>query len=136
MNSLAITRRVERTGRRDHRAGGVCDHPASRGAWPFRLLRYGFLLTIMYPYMLLVIPVYLVMYTSWGYSAAILGSSYFWLAWPVQFFLFEQFFRTLPFEVIEAATIDGASEAADPLARGVAHGPSRWSRRLRSSPSC
>jgi len=29
---------------------------------------------------------------------------------PVQFFLFEQFFRTLPAEVIEAATIDGAAE--------------------------
>ena len=30
---------------------------------------------------------------------------------PVQFFLFEQFFRTLPPEVIEAATVDGAGEA-------------------------
>jgi ABC-type glycerol-3-phosphate transport system permease component len=29
---------------------------------------------------------------------------------PIQFFLFEQFFRTVPRSVIEAATIDGASE--------------------------
>jgi ABC-type glycerol-3-phosphate transport system permease component len=29
---------------------------------------------------------------------------------PLQFFLFEQFFRTIPREVIEAATIDGAGE--------------------------
>jgi ABC-type glycerol-3-phosphate transport system permease component len=30
---------------------------------------------------------------------------------PIQFFLFEQFFRSIPSEVIEAAIIDGASEA-------------------------
>jgi ABC-type glycerol-3-phosphate transport system permease component len=29
---------------------------------------------------------------------------------PLQFFLFEQFFRKIPPEVIEAALIDGASE--------------------------
>ena len=29
---------------------------------------------------------------------------------PVQFFLFEQFFRSIPGEIIEAAIIDGASE--------------------------
>jgi ABC-type glycerol-3-phosphate transport system permease component len=29
---------------------------------------------------------------------------------PIQFFLFEQFFRTIPADVIEAAMIDGAGE--------------------------
>jgi ABC-type glycerol-3-phosphate transport system permease component len=79
------------------------------GDWAFRLLRASFLLTIMYPYMLLVIPVYIVMYKLGllgGYSGIVLFLS----LGPVQFFLFEQFFRTLPAEVIEAATIDGASE--------------------------
>jgi len=70
----------------------------------FRLLRYGFLLTMMYPYMLLVIPVYIVVYKLGllgGYSGIVL----FLALGPVQFFLFEQFFRALPAEVIEAATV-------------------------------
>ena len=77
---------------------------------PFRLLRQGFLVTMMYPSMLLVIPVYVVVYKLGllgGYSGIIL----FLALGPVQFFLFEQFFRALPPEVIEAATLDGAGEA-------------------------
>lgn len=75
----------------------------------FRLLRAGFLLSMMYPYMLLVIPVYIVMFKL-GLLGGYLGIVLFLSLGPVQFFLFEQFFRTLPAEVIEAATIDGASE--------------------------
>jgi ABC-type glycerol-3-phosphate transport system permease component len=77
----------------------------------FRLLRGGFLLTMMYPYMLLVIPVYIVVYKL-GLLGGYTGIVLFLSLGPVQFFLFEQFFRTLPNEVIEAATIDGAGEAA------------------------
>lgn len=79
-------------------------------ALAFRLLRAGFLLSMMYPYMLLVIPVYLVMFKL-GLLGGYTGIVLFLSLGPVQFFLFEQFFRTLPFEVIEAATVDGASEA-------------------------
>ncbi|MEO9191383.1 MAG: carbohydrate ABC transporter permease [Acetobacteraceae bacterium] len=75
----------------------------------FRILRGGFLLTMMYPYMLLVIPVYIVMYKL-GLLGGYVGIVLFLTLGPVQFFLFEQFFRTLPAEVIEAATIDGAAE--------------------------
>lgn len=75
----------------------------------FRLLRGGFLVTMMYPAMLLVIPVYLVMYRL-GLLGGTIGIVLFLALGPVQFFLFEQFFRTIPAEVIEAATIDGASE--------------------------
>lgn len=75
-----------------------------------RLLRSGFLLSMMYPYMLLVIPVYIVMYRL-GLLGGYAGIVLFLSLGPVQFFLFEQFFRTLPGEVIEAATVDGASEA-------------------------
>ncbi len=77
---------------------------------PFRLLRAGFMVTIMYPYMLLVMPVYIVMYKIGllgGYSGIIL----FLALGPIQFFLFEQFFRTIPKSILEAAVIDGASEA-------------------------
>jgi ABC-type glycerol-3-phosphate transport system permease component len=74
-----------------------------------RLLRLGFLTTIMYPYMLLVIPVYIDMYKL-GLLGSYAGIVLFLSLSPIQFFLFEQFFRTVPRSVIEAATIDGASE--------------------------
>lgn len=76
----------------------------------FSLLRYGFLMTIMYPYMLLVIPVYLVMFKL-GLLGSYAGIVLFLALGPIQFFLFEQFFRKIPGEVIEAAIIDGANEA-------------------------
>ncbi len=75
----------------------------------FTALRYGFLVTIMYPYMLLVIPVYLVMFKL-GLLGSYAGIILFLALGPLQFFLFEQFFRKIPPEVIEAAIIDGASE--------------------------
>ena len=77
--------------------------------WFFRLLRVSFLVTIMYPYMLLVIPVYIVMYKI-GLLGSYAGIVLFLALGPIQFFLFEQFFRTIPKSVIEAALIDGASE--------------------------
>jgi ABC-type glycerol-3-phosphate transport system permease component len=76
-----------------------------------RWLRAGFLLGIMYPYMLLVIPVYIVMHRL-GLLGTYAGIILFLALGPIQFFLFEQFFRAIPKEVIEAATIDGASELA------------------------
>ncbi|WP_421726178.1 carbohydrate ABC transporter permease [Bauldia sp.] len=75
----------------------------------FAFLRYGFLTTIMYPYMLLVIPVYIVMFKI-GLLGTYAGIILFLALGPVQFFLFEQFFRSIPKEVIEAAIVDGASE--------------------------
>jgi ABC-type glycerol-3-phosphate transport system permease component len=75
----------------------------------FSFLRYGFLVTIMYPYMLLVIPVYIVMYKL-GLLGSYAGIILFLALGPIQFFLFEQFFRAIPSEVIEAAMIDGANE--------------------------
>jgi multiple sugar transport system permease protein len=77
--------------------------------WLFRALRLGFMVTIMYPYMLLVIPVYIVMYKI-GLLGSYTGIVLFLALGPIQFFLFEQFFRGVPRSVIEAALIDGASE--------------------------
>ena len=76
----------------------------------FKALRAGFLVTIMYPYMLLVIPVYVVMFKL-GLLGSYAGIILFLAAGPIQFFLFEQFFRSIPQEVIEAGIVDGASEA-------------------------
>jgi len=42
---------------------------------------------------------------------------------PIQFFWFEQFFRTLPGEVIEAATIDGARGSRHIISCRIADGP-------------
>lgn len=78
-------------------------------AWPMRLLRSGFLLTIMYPYMLLVIPVYIVMFKI-GLLGTMTGIVLFLALGPIQFFLFEQFFRRIPRDIIDAARMDGASE--------------------------
>lgn len=78
--------------------------------WFFRLLRMGFMVTIMYPYMLLVIPVYIVMYKL-GLLGSYSGIILFLALGPIQFFLFEEFFRTIPKSILEAAVIDGASEA-------------------------
>jgi ABC-type glycerol-3-phosphate transport system permease component len=75
----------------------------------FEAMRYGFLVTIMYPYMLLVIPVYVVMYKL-GLLGSYTGIVLFLALGPIQFFLFEQFFRSIPDEVVEAAAMDGASE--------------------------
>jgi ABC-type glycerol-3-phosphate transport system permease component len=75
----------------------------------FRVLRSGFLLTMMYPYMLLVIPVYIVIFKL-GLLGTYTGIVLFLALGPVQFFLFEQFFRSIPGEIIEAAIVDGASE--------------------------
>jgi ABC-type glycerol-3-phosphate transport system permease component len=59
--------------------------------------------------MLLVIPVYIVMYKI-GLLGGYAGIILFLALGPIQFFLFEQFFRAIPRSVIEAALIDGASE--------------------------
>jgi multiple sugar transport system permease protein len=94
------------------------------GFWLFRLLRAGFMMTIMYPYMLLVIPVYIVMYKI-GLLGSYSGIILFLALGPIQFFLFEQFFQAVPKSVIEAAVIDGASElqvlflVVMPLARPI-----------------
>jgi ABC-type glycerol-3-phosphate transport system permease component len=77
----------------------------------FASVRYGFLVTIMYPNMMLVIPLYFVIYhigLLGSYAGIILSISLV----PLTFFVFVQFFRTIPREIIEAASIDGASEWA------------------------
>jgi ABC-type glycerol-3-phosphate transport system permease component len=76
----------------------------------FSFLRFSFLVTIMYPYMLLVIPVYIVMFKL-KLLGTYAGIVLFLALGPIQFLLFEQFFRAIPREIIEAAVCDGGSEA-------------------------
>lgn len=75
----------------------------------FAGVRYSFLLTIMYPNMMLVIPLYFVVFKLGllgSYTGIILVMSLV----PLVFFIFVQFFAAIPREVLEAASIDGASE--------------------------
>jgi len=75
----------------------------------FATVRYGFLLTIMYPNMMLVIPLYFVVFKLGllgSYAGIILVMSLV----PLVFFIFVQFFGSIPREVLEAASVDGASE--------------------------
>jgi ABC-type glycerol-3-phosphate transport system permease component len=75
----------------------------------FPLVRYGFLLKIMYPGMLLMIPLYFVAYHL-NLIGTMLGIVLVMSSVAIIFFLFIEFFRSIPREMIEAAQIDGASE--------------------------
>ena len=63
----------------------------------------------MYPHMLLVIPLYFVSYKL-NLLGSTLGIILVMSLVPLVFFIFVQFFRSVPTEIIEAARIDGASE--------------------------
>lgn len=76
----------------------------------FGLVRFGFLMTMMYPAMLLVMPVYIVMFQI-GLLGTMSGMILFLSLMPVLFLILVQFFRSIPRELLEAAAIDGASEA-------------------------
>ena len=75
----------------------------------FSSVRYGFLLAIMYPHMLLVIPLYFVTHRL-GLLNSYLGVILVLSLVPLVFFIFVQFFRSVPTEMIDAARMDGASE--------------------------
>jgi ABC-type glycerol-3-phosphate transport system permease component len=75
----------------------------------FPTVRFGFLVTMMYPPMLLVIPVYLVMFQL-GLLGSYVGVILFISVMPLLFLMFVEFFRSIPKELFEAAAVDGATE--------------------------
>lgn len=75
----------------------------------FPTIQASFLLTIMYPNMLLVMPLYFVMYYL-GLLGTYVGIILSITIIPLVFFIFIQFFRTIPGELLNAATVDGANE--------------------------
>lgn len=76
----------------------------------FGALRGGFLLVAMYPAMLLVIPLYVVVFRL-GLLGSHLGVVLVLGLVPVAFFMLREFLQALPRELVEAATVDGATEA-------------------------
>ena len=75
----------------------------------FGMVEKFFLLSIMYPYILLVMPVYIIVFQL-GLLGTYTGIILFLCLGPIQFFLFREFFTKIPREVIESAQVDGASE--------------------------
>lgn len=75
----------------------------------FGLVEKLFLISIMYPYILLLMPVYVIMFRI-GLLGTRLGIILFLTLGPIQFFLFREFFSKIPRELIESAHIDGAKE--------------------------
>jgi len=83
----------------------------------FRLIESFFSISLMYPAVLLLIPLYVLvikmgLYGSGNFWGIIFASSTGAWGAALPFFLFRQFFQTVPYELIEAGTIDGASEVA------------------------
>ena len=81
----------------------------------FGLIEKSFMLSLMYPAVLLLIPLYVMvvnlhMYDTGNYLGIILASSASAWGAALPYFLFKQFFYSMPYELIEAASIDGASE--------------------------
>lgn len=75
----------------------------------FGLIEKMFLVSIMYPYILLLMPVYVIMFRI-GLLGTRAGTILFLTLGPVQYFLFREFFAKIPKELIESAQIDGARE--------------------------
>lgn len=75
----------------------------------FGVIEKMFLVSIMYPYILLLMPVYVIMFRI-GLLGSRTGIILFLTLGPVQFFLFREFFAKIPRELIESAQIDGAKE--------------------------
>ncbi|WP_298730827.1 carbohydrate ABC transporter permease [uncultured Subdoligranulum sp.] len=81
----------------------------------FGVIEKSFMVSLMYPAVLLLIPLYVIvvnfhLYGSGNYLGIILASSTGAWGAALPFFLFKQFFDSMPYELLEAATIDGASE--------------------------
>lgn len=81
----------------------------------FGVIEKSFMVSLMYPAVLLLIPLYVIvvnfhLYGTGNYLGIILASSTGAWGAALPFFLFKQFFDSMPYELLEAATIDGASE--------------------------
>ena len=82
----------------------------------FGIIEKSFMISLMYPAVLLLIPLYVivvqskVLYGTGNYLGIILASATGAWGAALPFFLFKQFFASVPYSLVEASTIDGASE--------------------------
>ncbi|WP_238445845.1 carbohydrate ABC transporter permease [Salsipaludibacter albus] len=68
------------------------------------------LLSLVLPFQLLMIPLYVLLVRTYGLADSYLGMILPFAVNATAVFIFRQFFRSLPEEMFEAARIDGASE--------------------------
>jgi len=81
----------------------------------FSVIETSFTLSLMYPAVLLLIPLYVIvlqlkLYGTGNYWGIIFASSTGAWGAALPFFLFKNFFQSLPYDLIESATLDGAGE--------------------------
>lgn len=81
----------------------------------FGFIEKSFMLSLMYPAVLLLIPLYVMvvdlhLYDTGNFWGIILASSTGAWGAALPYFLFKQFFASMPYELIEAAAIDGATD--------------------------
>ncbi len=82
----------------------------------FNFIEKSFLISLMYPAVLLLIPLYVIviqsgfLYGENNFAGIILASSTGAWGAALPFFLFRQFFSSVSYSLVEAAIIDGASE--------------------------
>ncbi|HEY8338949.1 MAG TPA: carbohydrate ABC transporter permease [Egibacteraceae bacterium] len=68
------------------------------------------LLTLVLPFQLLMIPLYVMIVRTYGLADSYLGMILPFAVNATAVFIFRQFFRSLPADLFEAARVDGASE--------------------------
>lgn len=82
----------------------------------FGIFEKSFMISLMYPAVLLLIPLYVMvvksdlLYGSGNYLGIILASATGAWGAALPFFLFKQFFASVPYSLVEASIIDGANE--------------------------
>lgn len=76
-----------------------------------RALVFGtILLSLILPFQLLMIPLYVMIVRAYGLADTYLGMILPFAVNPTAVFIFRQFFRSMPSDLFEAARVDGASE--------------------------
>ncbi len=91
--------------------GILAGYALSQLKWPGRELVLNLvLLTLIVPFQLLMIPLYVMIVRGWGLGDSYLGMILPFLVNSTAVFIFRQFFLQLPEDMLDAARIDGAGE--------------------------
>jgi multiple sugar transport system permease protein len=91
--------------------GILAGYALSQLRWRGRSLVFNLvLLTLIVPFQLLMIPMYVLIVRGWGLADSYLGMILPFLVNSTAVFIFRQFFMQLPDDMLDAARIDGAGE--------------------------
>jgi len=91
--------------------GILAGYALSQLRWRGRSLVFNLvLLTLIIPFQLLMIPMYVLIVRGWGLADSYLGMILPFLVNSTAVFIFRQFFMQLPEDMLDAARIDGAGE--------------------------